>query len=189
MARARRARILEAPAIHVAPLAQIEGTEGRRVRTFRTTGTPFVAVELQVARGELTIDIGERTPLPRSQPVLAAAAAWARLVHGESPARAEREPLLRALLRTLVAERILARDLAATRAPRRRRRGRALGGARAVRRAHGVAVLLLSNPEVELIDVARRSGYSSPEALSHALTAEGLPPPLELRRRLIADAG
>ncbi len=43
------------------------------------------------------------------------------------------------------------------------------------------AVLLLSNPHLSIATIAELSGYSSAEALSHALRAEGLPPPFEVR--------
>ncbi len=64
------------------------------------------------------------------------------------------------------------------------------GGWRDLSRGYrlNVAVMLLSNPALSVPDIAERCGYSSPEALSHALTAEGLPPPAELRRRILADA-
>jgi transcriptional regulator GlxA family with amidase domain len=52
-----------------------------------------------------------------------------------------------------------------------------------------VAVMLLSSEEVAIAEVARRCGYSSAEALAHALTTEGLPPPNELRRRIVGNVG
>jgi AraC-like DNA-binding protein len=49
-----------------------------------------------------------------------------------------------------------------------------------------LAILLLSNPDLSITTVAETAGYSSAEALSHALRAEGLPPPFEIRTR-VAD--
>jgi len=49
-----------------------------------------------------------------------------------------------------------------------------------------VAVLLLSAPSLSVTDVARVAGYSSVEALAHALEDFGLPSATELRR-LLAD--
>jgi AraC-like DNA-binding protein len=51
-----------------------------------------------------------------------------------------------------------------------------------------IAVMLLSNPELSVVEIARATGYSSAEALAHALDAEGLPSPTDLRSR-IAEAG
>jgi AraC-like DNA-binding protein len=230
------ARTLNAPAAYVAPLAQVEGTAGRRVRTFRTNGSPFVAVELHVAPAELTIAPDERTVIEMSPALFDAATRYAALVHSPHAERVERDARVRALGRTLRDDGILARDLGTTIKPNEgvygvmwnalapfvermalspslaalsARTGFSAGqldrrvadflsglrlpwpGWRDVTRGLRlrVAVLLLSSSDVPLREVARRAGYSSPEALSHALTTEGLPPPLELRRRILANEG
>lgn len=231
------ARLLEAPTAYVAPLAQVEGTAGRRVRTFRTSGSPFVAVELHVAAEELGAPNEERSVLDLTSETLAAAERYARLVHRSEPVDpSEREAELRALTRCMSEQSITRRDVGTTIrsdegvygvmwkaiAPfvekmalspslgaLSERTGFSTGqldrrmtdflatlrlpwpGWRDVTRGLRlrVAVLLLSNESLPLRDVARRAGYSSPEALSHALTTEGLPPPLELRRRIAANAG
>lgn len=231
------ARVLEAPSAYVAPLAQVEGTAGRRVRTFRTTGSPFVAVELHVAADELVAPNDERTVVELTPEIFGVAERWASLVHRVAPPDSKvREAALRELTRCLREQAITRRDLGATIrsdegvygvmwkaiAPfvekmalspslgaLSERTGFSTGqldrrvtdflatlripwpGWRDVTRGLRlrVAVLLLSNERVPLREVARRAGYSSPEALSHALTTEGLPPPLELRKRIAANAG
>ena len=50
-----------------------------------------------------------------------------------------------------------------------------------------LSVLLLSNPDLAVAEVARRVGYSGTEAFCHALTAEGLPSPREIRASLLAS--
>lgn len=52
-----------------------------------------------------------------------------------------------------------------------------------------LAVLLLSNPDLSIAAIADGTGYSSAEALAHALRAEGLPSPSEVRRRSMNGPG
>jgi AraC-like DNA-binding protein len=225
-----------APAAFLASTNLVEGARGRWARTFRSEGSPFSTVELQVARTILRAPESP-APLELSPRVLAAAQAHATLVRGLAKIeRAAREPSVRALLTALHEDKVLdvdlARDLDAvsksdellwgllaplveeldilpsldtTGAPAglsARQLTRRLegfldrldlpwAGWREVTRGYRlkIAVMLLSNEDLPIVDIARRCGYSSAEALAHALTTEGLPPPNELRRRINANLG
>ncbi|MFO0662707.1 MAG: hypothetical protein U0174_02090 [Polyangiaceae bacterium] len=48
-----------------------------------------------------------------------------------------------------------------------------------------IAVLLLSHPDIAIRDVAKSAGYSTTEAFTHALYAEGLPAPGVIRQRIL----
>lgn len=48
-----------------------------------------------------------------------------------------------------------------------------------------IAVLLLSSPSIAIRDIANLSGYSTTEAFTHALYAEGLPAPGVIRQRIL----
>lgn len=49
-----------------------------------------------------------------------------------------------------------------------------------------LAVLLLSNPELSITDIARTTGYAGVQSLAHALQAAGLPSPSDVRQQLLA---
>ena len=50
-----------------------------------------------------------------------------------------------------------------------------------------IAILLVSNPELAIGEVAAVAGYSSAEALTHAFYAEGLPAPTDLRDAILTE--
>ena len=228
-----------APAAFLASANQVEGAGGRWLHTFRSEGSPFSTVEVQVARA-LVCAFDRPTPLGLAPVVVTAARAHAALVHGQAAGAHElregREQTTRALLHAIHVEEVLTVDLATELEPMtmtdqalwsvlaplvedfeilpsldgtgakaglsarqltRRLEGFLArlelpwGGWREVTRGYRlkVAVMLLSSEELPIADVARRCGYSSAEALAHALTTEGLPAPSELRRRLLANLG
>lgn len=218
----------------VSASGHFEGANGRRLRTVRSNGAPFLGIELHVAPGDVAGAIDRPRPLTPSAKTLACARAYATLVH--QPRRldaTERDAPLADLLRALHEDGVLTRDLGPTIRPSEgaeallwrafvpfveelvvgpsleimssrtkmslRQLGRAVDrflgrfglpwdGWRALTRGYRlhVAVLLLSNPELSAAAIADRCGYSSAEALAHALTAEGLPSPIELRRQILA---
>ncbi|HEY0250403.1 MAG TPA: hypothetical protein VGC41_02710 [Kofleriaceae bacterium] len=49
-----------------------------------------------------------------------------------------------------------------------------------------LAILLLSNPRLEIRDIAKLAGYSSTEAFTHALYDENLPAPGAIRAQILA---
>jgi AraC-like DNA-binding protein len=229
---------LVGPSAYVAAANDVEGTRGRWPRTFRSEGSPFSTMELQVARTVLH-PFDHPAPFELSAGVLAAARAHVSLVHGPTDARAlraMREETTRALFAAAYADEVLTSDLTralepptktdellwsllaplvedfdilpsldTTGAPAglsARQLTRRLdgflsrlelpwGGWREVTRGYRlkVAVMLLSSEELAIAEIARRCGYSSAEALAHALTTEGLPPPNELRRRIVGNLG
>ena len=225
-----------APSAFVVPANQLEGQGGRWPRTFRSEGSPFSTVEVQIAPSMLEASDRPR-PIDLSAALLAAARAHTRLVHDAAvPGRELRERTIRTLLSTLYEQGVTRTDLstevepptmldeqlwrllaplvedfeilpslATTGAPaglsarQLTRRIESLlerldlpwGGWREITRGYRlkVAVMLLSCESLAIADVASRCGYSSAEALAHAHTTEGLPPPNELRRRILGNLG
>lgn len=225
-----------APSAFIVPANHLEGKGGRWLRTFRSEGSPFSTVEVQVAPATLGESDRPR-PLDLSAGLLAAARAHSRLVHDAVvPGRELREQTIRTLFSTLYEQEITRTDLSTTVDPltildeqlwrllaplvedfeilpslettgapaglsarQLTRRIETLlerldlpwGGWREITRGYRlkVAVMLLSCDSLAIGDVATRCGYSSAEALAHALTTEGLPPPKELRRRILGNLG
>lgn len=224
--------VFTSPSSFVATSGELAGSDGRRLRSFRSTAE-FTGVELHVAPRELRAVPSTPFALTSSAPTFEAARAYTELVHSErSLGPTDRDAAVAKLLQALYADGVLHHDLSTTMHPVEgaeavlwqafvpfverlvlgpsldemstrtkmslRQLGRAVdrflkgfslpwSGWRELTRGYRlhVAALLLSNPELAIAEIAERTGYSSAEALSHALTAEGLLPPMELRRRLI----
>lgn len=227
--------LLLGPSAFTCSSGHLEGRDGRWLRTFRSTGESFVAVELHVD-GALTQGSDQPRALALSEGLFRAAASYAEVVHTVNASTRAREIAAATLLRALFEEDVLSADLTAsldltdpverllwralaplieqlellpslsrltaTTGLTLRQLGRQLdrfvagfplplGGWRDLTRGYRLshAVLLLSSIELTPAEVASRCGYSGPEALTRALTTEGLPPPMELRRRLLANTG